>query len=382
MSNATPSTTNRKRVKISEPHEDILTSNVPSKKAKDVFSDAVVSLLPAVKTLLEFFFNKIMKLRIDILHLKIKIDKLEQGSSIPKSARSNFSLTSKNIESDAKQQLLMKVDELKTNYQNTLKETILANMNLDLDALYISLKNVTCDAFYKVVQIYMIIQNKKDELSDEETHTHVLEIVRKTQHCLQYSFTTGYDEFDLFYKNKYNLPMMSVELDDTTATDISVLTDGEEASLAFARSIGQTHTIITRDRSRSTTRPTPTLLLTVDNINIIRGILYNVFAKPWAAYIHEHDQRILNSMLTKYTTTVLATESTNEASAILANEPTADQKLLKDLIASEVSKATKGLQSKLNTLAQSNQRSAKNDKRGAAKSPKRADKKKSVKSRT
>jgi hypothetical protein len=366
---------------------DTITLNAPSKKAKDVFSEAVVSLLPAMKTLLLHYFNKFLKLQIDLMFLTAKIVKMEQGKLIPKSARSNFTLSSKekDKESDARQSLHVKVDELKTSYQTSLKDAIIANMKLDKESMTTTLKDTVCDAFFRVVQMFFYIQYQTDGMADDIVHTHVLDIAKRTQHSLQYSFVDGYDEFERFYKNKFNYQPMNDDNDNSVATDISVLTEGEEASLQFARHIGETRTIITRTsigtRTTNTRTRMPTHVLTTDNITIIRTVLYKVFTTTWAMYKHEHDQRALNAMLVKHTTTLISTETTDTVASVINGEPTADQKLLKDIITSEVAKATKELKNQIGALKQST-RSVKNGKRGAKTPAKRADTKKSTAKRS
>ncbi len=202
-------------------------------------------------------------------------------------------------------------------------------------------------------------QYKTDTVPDITIHSQVLEIVRKTERIVQhYIFKGGYTEFEQFYSNKYNIP---VTMEHNDAADISVLTEGEEASLAFSRAVGRT--VITTDTNNSSSE----YKLSTDNTRIIVHLLYQTFTKTWAAYKNEHDTRILNNMLTKYSNTVLTSTSTNEAAAILNNEPSVDPKLLKDIISSEVSKATKDLKKQINTLKQSAIRTPKNSTRGEPK---------------
>jgi hypothetical protein len=162
---------------------------------------------------------------------------------------------------------------LKTTYQNSLKEAIVANMKLDKDSLITALKDTTCDAYFRVVQMFLYLQYQTDSIPDEIVHTHVLDIVKRTQHSLQYTFKDGYDSFAFFYKNKYSHQPMNDDSEQADATDISVLTEGEEMSLQFARYIGQEPSVVTRTSTTSTVRLTSRTTVIPSHVLIVNNIL-------------------------------------------------------------------------------------------------------------
>jgi hypothetical protein len=369
MNNATPAQDSRKRVRFEDNNNLLQTSmnNAPSRKANEVLKEAVVALLPAIRTLTEFFFEKVIKLHIAILHLKSKADKMKDSSTIPKSARTNFKLTGKYKESDARTMLDTQIEEYKTTYQTKSKESILTAMDLDLQSLKSDLKNTLCEAFYQIGHIFAIQQSNNDVISENRLHVQIIRLVAETPNIIRHSFD-DITQFRTTYRNKFNIMTEYDEttMDATTATDISVLTDGEEASLAFARSLGDTshrrrlRTVVT---NTTITEPSPNDPLNADTTRVMSTLLYQVFSKSWSIYEHEHKLRLLNNLLQKHSTAVITTNSTDQTAALINSEPSIDPTMLNDIIKSEVSKATKELKNQINKLQQFQQRS-KNSNRG------------------
>jgi hypothetical protein len=378
MSQATPAQDSRKRVRFNEGEmTNIMSQNqIPSKKANEVLKEAVVALLPAIRTLVEFFFEKVLKLRITILHLNNKLERLQASTTIPKSARTNFKLSGKYKESDARTALERTVEECKTTYQNNLKTSILTSMELDLASLKTDLRTQLCEAIYQISYMFAIKQSNSDNIPTDMLHKQILRMIRTNTTIIQYGFD-NFTEFQTFYKNKYSVEdNTNDDTDMTTATDISALSEGEEASISFARFIGDAP----RRRSRTVVTDTteverPTDPLNPDSTRTLQTVLTNILSRSWTVYKHEHDVRMLNIILNKHSQTFMTTNSTDATAAVVNSEPSVDPILLKDIIASEVNKATKNLKKQLDSLKQFQQRS-KNEKRGESPS-KRAEKKKS-----
>jgi hypothetical protein len=372
MNTATPAQDSRKRVRFEELNNliDKNTNNAPSKKAREILKEAVVALLPAIRALTEFFFEKVIKLHIGILHLTSKAEKMKESSTIPKSARTNFKLTSKYKESDARTTLETKVEEYKATYQTNLKETILAAMEIDIQSLKKDLQDTLCEAFFQLGHIFAIQQSNNEITLEDKLHKQILRIVANTPNIIKHSFTNVL-QFESTYKNKFNIMSDSEDIptDTTVATDVSVLTDGEEMSLLFARSIGdfshrrRSRTVVTETTNIEPSNNDP---LNADSTRVLSTLLYQAFSKPWSIYEHEHKLRLLNNLLNKHSTSVITTNSTDQAAGILNSEPSIDPTMLKDIINTEVKKATRELTKQINKLQQTQQRS-KNLNRGNSK---------------
>jgi hypothetical protein len=370
MSSATPEETGRKRVRFTENEAEKHATIAPSNKAKEVFSTSVVSLLPAIRTLAEYFFQKFLKLQISILQLSTKKEKMLQSATVPRSARSNFKLTTKESESEARQQLNTNVATCIEQYQKALKDNIIASMDLDLQSLRELVKSTLCDALYQLVKIYLILQFTKEDIAAEYIHPQVINIIRTEQRIVHYVFNS-FDEFSTYYRNKHSITAMDT-VDEEDGTDISVLANNSETPITFnSRHFARNRAVVSRASSVSTASSTADTnqnnnqyILSADNNHIIKQLLYRTFNQSWAAYKHEHDLRITNALLTKYSTTVISTAVTNETAAIVNSEPSVDPKLLKDIITEEVNKATKNLKQQLISLKQSNKRTSKNSNGG------------------
>jgi hypothetical protein len=364
MSSATPDETGRKRVRFTENDAEKHATIAPSNKAKEVFSTAVVSLLPAIRTLAEYFFQKFLKLQISFLQVSMKKEKMLMSATVPRSARSNFKLTTKEQESEARQQLNNNVQTCIEQYQTTLKENIIASLDLDLTTIKETIMSTTCDALYKLTNIYLILQFATEDIPADNIHPQVINIIRTDPRIVHYIFN-GFDSFSMYYRTKNNIttPMETAEDDD--GTDISVLANNAETTVTFnSRHFARNRAVISRASSTSTASSTtaPTVVrtehaLSADNNRIIQQLFYRMFNQSWAAYKHEHDLRITNALLSKYTTNTITTTITNDTAAVVNAEPSVDPKLLKDIISEEVKKATKTLKQQLNTLQQSNKRS-------------------------
>jgi hypothetical protein len=384
MSSATQAPTPRKRVRFNEKEAEFATI-APSKKANEVFSEACLSLLPAIRNIVEYFFKKFLKLQITILQLSSKKEKLTNDITIPRSARSNFTLSAKDRENEARVLLNQQVEDCKNTYQSTLKQSILASMDLDLISLTSELQNAMCEALYTIFNAFAIQQYRIDNIPGDSIHPQVLALIRRVDSIIQYSFPDGYGSFSEFYKRKYNITVVMEEPTNDAATDISVLTDNGEASIAFNREyFPRVRTVVRSVVTVATnaTNDTPgTYLLTTTYTTLLEQLLNKVFCRSWASYKLEHETRLVNAILNKYSTNVLSTAATDSTAAVVNSEPAVDPKILKDIIAEEVNKATKNLKQQLISIKQTAARNktAKNSNRGDSKTTGRASAKKSTK---
>jgi hypothetical protein len=253
-------------------------------------------------------------------------------------------------------------------------------MELDLTSLRKELMESTCEGFYILCNAYAIQQTKVDNITGDDIHPQVINIIRRQENMIHYIFPDGFASFSEYYKRKYNVTTdmvdantnvaagTTVATEPDTATDISILTDNDEASIAFNPRFFpnvRTRTVVTiNTRTTAPVTINNILLLNDNSIRSVHFLLNTIYNRTWAAYKLEHDTRILNTMLNKYTTSVLTTKATDETAAVIDNEPTIDPNLLKDIIANEVNKATKSLKQQITKMGQTMQRNAKNSDRG------------------
>jgi hypothetical protein len=364
MSNATPDETSRKRVRFNENDPKNITI-APTKKALEIFQDAVVSLLPAIRTMAEFFYNKAMKLQMSIFHLNLKKEKMTISTTIPKSARSNFNISGKHKESEARIQLINEVEECKNIYQLTLKQKIIDNMQMELQQLRTELQNTVCEGMFRLVQMFVIKEFKSDSIPEEEVHNNTLVAVNDPT-ITQYVFEGGIKEFVTFYRNKFHVTGMIDENDASimsVATDISNMTDNESVIEVVSRA---------RSRISASTTNTTTYRYVLPShvIGPAQRLLYSIYSRTWSQYLHEYGIRTTSLLLNKAAQTILSTIATDEATNMVNSEPAVDPTLLKDIIHTEVAKATKDLRQQISKLKQSNSRSSDKNKNNQIKSNK------------
>jgi hypothetical protein len=112
---------------------------------------------------------------------------------------------------------------------------------------------------------------------------------------------------------------------------------------------------------------TPTHPLRQDDVYLINIIAKDIFVTSWTTEKKKLDNKATEIKMTKYVKLALLTKATDDAAAIVANEPTADMPQLSEIINKEVAKQTGQVQKELQKAVQQIKRlqpSTKNFNRG------------------
>jgi hypothetical protein len=96
--------------------------------------------------------------------------------------------------------------------------------------------------------------------------------------------------------------------------------------------------------------------LHIHDIVLLTRILKDIFVHSWTNEQKKYEEKLMKVKMTKFSKMALTTKSTDEAAAIVANEPSADMKLIEELIEKKVNEKTKKLQMELNATKQKLQR--------------------------
>jgi hypothetical protein len=387
MDNATPNHPN-KRVRINENNNEIVSIlRTPSKQSNNAFSSFAVSLLPAISSLAMHYHRRYTKLKVTALQQSLKTEKLSNDEFVPRSASFHFKLgaTQRLEESEEFKSLAESTTTKIKTLQNDLKANILQASKLENELLLKDTMTLYCEAANKLGTISLLAQTKQTTVSAEAIDKFVLYSVAKEQRSLHYINAGMFDDFvttyTRHYPNNYNIvfenntPAVATRPTTTRATT-RVLT-GAEASAAFAEHLSQLERDSdTSDMEAETTTRTNTDTIHVRNVpnytntfshttvTNFGNLLYQLFTASWAAYIVEHDNKLLNIKLQKFAKSTMETKATDNAARLLNSEATVDPQTLQDLIRQNVAKETQELRATVQKLQQQAKRPAKNSSRG------------------
>jgi hypothetical protein len=209
-------------------------------------------------------------------------------------------------------------------------------------------------------------------------HKFVLYSIAKDRRTLQYVFA-NFAEFERFY-NKYSPNNIKVVF--PTATTARTIPTGRAASDAFAAHLAgedsssessenndadnmvDDSTMGTIHTMRITDEQLYPNTFTIPTVTAYQKLLYHLFTASWAAYLTEHNSKMLNNKLQRYAVSAIASKQTDDVTKILNSQPTVDPTTLKDLIRQNVEQETKALKETIRRLEQQSKRSVKKDTRG------------------
>jgi hypothetical protein len=408
MNTASAEKTPAKRVRID-------TSN---NKTYDYSSIAgsVATLLPVMKEVVNHYFNLFMKTSKSIYDKKNIIEKLNNSDFIPRSVKTKFQLGASELvkTSNDYNDLTIAVEQVKDAYEKKQKKHVLLSANLELKALHGKRNSIFVEGIHKLCCMMQLWKTKYLEVVEGEVHHIVKHILTIDNSLLMHVFNCNYTEFAQQYNKEYPLSvtiistvnininnnnnddsMLDVDIDDNVGPQTQV----QRTMVQYLRRSPRSEPLTTQDSYTNTTAsltgtsiddqtdtqtvdsdnddyavaPT-THTLHINDIVLLTRILKDIFVHSWTNEQKKIEDKLLAIKMTKFGKMTLTAKATNEAAAIVANEPSADMKLIEELIDKKVSEKTKKLQMELNATKQQLQRNQNNTINNSAKNVQRGEK--------
>jgi outer membrane biosynthesis protein TonB len=380
MSTATSADNPRKRVRINE-IIDVDNENPPSTTRKmdvNLYTGALASLQPAIRTVADVFFKKLTDLYKLVTSNKDKLAKFNDNDDlIPRSCRSNFQVGASNYVKGSH-----KFIELQTKIENNNKQFALRNREYIIDVILLEVKATTdalrdtfCECLFKLSRIFLQSSYFDHDIDDIHIHKLSKTIINADASILKYIFGGNTDNFRTYYNKKYNI-------DIPTHTEPEVITtllpngsrnvadynfnEGEQASYEYAEhnEPGTGLEIILANRrlrevSGSTTTTRLTYTLTDLFKNQYKLLLHRMVNQHWSAMINLHYTKLIDAKLTKLAETLITSDATNDVAMVVAAQPPASEAIISELINQKFNELKKAFKTELMT-----DKTSKNQQRG------------------
>jgi hypothetical protein len=327
---------------------------------------SVSTLLPVMKELVTHYFDKFIKISKNIFDKTNNIKKLQQPDFIPRSARSNFKIgASETLKlSNEYNQLVTNAELVTAAFEKQQKRNILESAKLENEVMEKQRNSTFIEGLYKISAMIYIWKTDNEDIIEAEIHHLIKDIIKKDSTVLTHVFNSNYGQFATQYNTVYPL---SANIINPAGTNINIDDlDNEELPAAILRqgldryfppattTTVATQQLHTQDSATATTLATTTASNQDDmddieeiyevlpthhslhNTELMRipvvRILKDVFVTSWSNEIRRLETKATEIKMAKYIKTQLVTKATDEAAAIVANEPAADMKQLQEII--------------------------------------------------
>ena len=329
------------------PADRATTPMAAAKQSLDVHCE---SLHPEIATILSKLGLERLQTFHKLSHKSTQVKKIEDDEEfIPRSARINFALSaSKPVEQDAEYiRLAEETSDLVTNFQNELKTKILSVAKLEVSTLKTKIKTDFATSLRLATQACLICKKPNPDLNVNQV---VNTLLNKYSNDLLAYLDTNLHEFRTIFQRTHAIASLPAPL-------ILTIPNGGPDNRNTARP--------------ASALPSQAVLLAISKVY---RTLQTIFLTPWSVYLDVQNRNNISLQIKKLSETHFATNSTDAAAMIVDNKAADEPQLIKDLIAKQVTSATKALQSELKTLRSqvTATKPAKNAKRG----PSRASNKK------
>jgi hypothetical protein len=372
---------------------------------------SVSTLLPVMKELVQHYYEKFNKTSKNIYDKNNIIKKLQQPDFIPRSARSNFKIgASETLKmSNEYNTLVTDAAQVTAAFEKQQKRNIVRSAKLEKEVYENQRNTIFIEGIYKISCMIYHWKTDTDETNEAEIHHLIKELIKKDSSLLTYAFNSNYGQFATQYNIVYPLSSniinpAGINIEATAATanvpPAAVIREGLDRY--FPRTTvphnnndtnnninsnnntnnnvtvnnNNNHQILhTQDTATVTTLATTAstqddMLEDDDEFEIIPShhllhetevqrllrILKDAFVTSWSNEQRRMENKTIELKMAKYVKTQLTTKATDEAAAIVANEPAAEMKLLHEIIDKKVNEHTKKLQKELQTTKQQLQR--------------------------
>jgi hypothetical protein len=379
-----------KRVRINPETEVLGNNKTPTTIANKCVSDHVVSLLPAMKSLLQHYWKKFFKFQQQCHQISNKLNKMDNETFVPKSAAINFTLGGSTIVKESAEftKLAEDTTTLIDKFKKSIGENVSKAAKLEYETVKQEVRLVFCDACNKFAHAIILQSTSTDTVNDIDIHNLVYTSILSTPTCLSEVYMTSV-EFQTLYKKQFpehqpvTLPQVSQQqvvrrITRQTSTTATTATTSRHFRSASSQQLSdlseaEDNSVAPEDPERNST---PVISAPISNCQLLSRSLTAIFVKPWNAYVTEIDKRLKDNKLKRFVVEITETQATDDAAARLDKERTIDAKTIEQLIDEKVNKRTKSLTNEINQLKQQLVRS-KNSTRGGT--PNRASSKKKQK---
>ena len=377
MDTATDSTSPSKRVRIDSTATNGGPTKSPMAHATSHISDHVASLQPQIATILSRLAKQHILL-LSKLHHRIKqVEKMESDAEfIPRSARVNFVLNlSKTAEQDAEFPALRdECTRIVNETQQSLKKQIIAATNIEIKILKTDVQKDLAAAIHIAIKAFLLTEGNAATIPPEKMGSTLLDRYHESllSHCY-----CDLASFRLIYCTENGITSLPAPF-----------LPGDTARRAAARDpITQPENDSMFPHLIATPAPAPappfrTALEDTIASNLKRT-LESVFISAWGLYLSRSQANAVDAALKKLSTEHFDSKATESAAMEIDMEPPATRLQLDSLIQDSVTKQTTKLLRELKTLraelhdkTKSNNKPAKNARRGS--SPSASNKKKST----
>jgi hypothetical protein len=379
MSNASTDETPAKRVRI----------DINNNKLYDYTSIAgsVATLLPVMKDLVNHYLDLFMKTSKAIYDKKKIIEKLANSDFIPKSAKTKFQLGASELvkSSNEYNDLATAVEQVKAAYERKQKLHILQSARMEMKALLNKRDTIFIEGIFKLASMMQLWKTSYEDVVEGEVHHIIKQIINMDNSLLMHVFDCKYESFIQEYTKLYPLSItiftenntLDDSMDDISINEIEIPPASQRTMDEFLVTTTQTEPLTTQDNGTHTTaslttteaseelinyrtrnssteyETAPTVhTLKIHDIVTLTRILKDIFVHSWSNEKTKLENKLLTIKMAKFSKMTLTAKATDDAAAIVANEPSADMKLIEELINKKVNERTKKLQNDLNETKQ------------------------------
>jgi outer membrane biosynthesis protein TonB len=351
MSTATNADNPRKRVRINEVLDvdnNTTTTNTHRPMNINLYTGALASLQPAIRTVADVFFKKLTDIYKAVTNNKDKLKKFNDNEDfIPRSCRINFQLGASSFVKGSTEftELQNKVDE--SNKQAAIKnrEFIVDAIILEIKSTNEALRNTFCECLFKLSRIFLHSSYFDEDIPDDDIHTLSKSIVMADSSIVKYIFDNSTSNFKNFYNKKYQLrtnaqtavqiiteplPNGSRNIDDYD------FNEGELASYEFAEHLSAgtgLDTILANRRLHLANTNATKYTLSAVFKNQYTLLMHRMVNLHWSDMINLHYTKLIDAKLHKLATTLITSDVTNNVATIVAAQPPANESIISDLIA-------------------------------------------------
>jgi hypothetical protein len=363
---------------------------------------SVSTLLPAMRELVQHYYDKFIKTCRSIYDKKNIIKKLSKPDFIPRSAKSNFQLgASETVKQSTEYNDLAKsVDEAKTAFEKKQKQHIIQSAKLEVEVMVKQRKLIFIEGIFKITGMIYLWKTDNDEINEGEVHYIIKDLIERDSVILLHSFNNDRTDFitnyNIIYPLAANIITLNNDDDDIDIDEVPAIAVHNTLDQYFPRanntqannqllSTQDSTTVTTAGLTASTTQDSVSQNDTTDDtenlqyevlqinhpllesevLRLLR-ILRDVFVASWTNEQKKIENKQLEVKMARFAKMNLISNATDEAAAIVANEPAANMVQLNELIEKKVEektkKITKELQSALQQLKRTQNTSTSNQK--------------------
>jgi hypothetical protein len=389
MSTASTENSPRKRVRID--------MNNNQEFDYTFLAGSVATLLPVMKDLVTNYYDRFIKLSRRIYDKEKVTNKFTNPDFIPKSAKSKFEIGASDDvrKSNLYSDIARAADKDKKEYEMKQKNHILQAAQLEIGVARKKLDNLFIDGIYKISSMMLLYHTDCDEINEIEVHHIIKELIDRDPTLLKHVFESNHTLFINQYKILYPLSANAFSnneaMDDDSNSIIfppadivqqtldSYLTQNSSASSSTDPLLTQTsiqqHTATTSSLTQATTNSNTTVQGNVDvqevyeqlptthplrehDLYALHRLIKDVFVNGWTQELNNIKHKALSVKMAKFSKLALITKATDEAAAIVANEPAAEMQQLNDIINKKVAEQTKKIKDDFNKAIQRLQRNS------------------------